>query len=159
MILLQLVLYCLLFTGIVKLAVLENPVNGLFFYPKQVQEKAIELSLGTRKTIDSRFKRFMSMFYIVMAVALVLLIGLWNHITNFKEAYLQAVLFLEVMNWYDGLIIGKLWVGHSNFWLIQGLEDIPYVQTWPQMLKKRLLPTLIWAVGAVLIAGIVVLFF
>ena len=62
MILLQLALYCLLFTGIVKLAVLGNPVNGLFFYPKQVQEKAIEIGLSTRKTIDSRFKRFMSMF-------------------------------------------------------------------------------------------------
>ncbi len=159
MILLQLALYCLLFTGIVKLAVLENPVNGLFFYPKQVQEKAIELSLSTRKTIDSRFKRFMSIFYIVMAVALVLIIGLWNHITNFKEAYLQALLFLEVMNWYDGLVIDKLWVGHSKFWLIQGLEDIPYVQTWPQILKKRLLLTLIWAVGAALIAVIVVLVF
>ena len=94
-----------------------------------------------------------------MALALVLIIGLWNHITNFKEAYLQALLFLEIMNWYDGLVIDKLWVGHSNFWLIRGLEDIPYVQTWPQMLKKRLFLTLIWAVGAIIIAGIVILVF
>ena len=126
-------------------------MNGFFFYPKQVQEKAIELGLSTRKTIDSRFKRFMSMFYIVMALALVLIIGPWNHVNNFKEAYIQALLFLEVMNWYDGLVIDKLWVGHSKFWLIPGLESIPYVQTWPQMLKKRLFLTLIWAVGAIII--------
>lgn len=99
------------------------------------------------------------MFYIAMAATLVLIIGLWNHTSSFKEAYLQALLFLEIMNWYDGLVIDKLWVGHSNFWLIRGLEDIPYVQTWPQMLKKRLFLTLIWAVGAIIIAGIVVLVF
>lgn len=53
MILLQLALYCLLFTGIVKLAVIGGPVNGLFFHPKQVQEKAIELGITSRAAIDN----------------------------------------------------------------------------------------------------------
>ena len=50
---------------------------------------------------------------------------------------LQALLFLEVMNWYDGIVIDRLWVGHSRFWIIPGMEEIPFVQTWPQVLKKR----------------------
>ncbi len=74
-------------------------------------------------------------------------------------AYLQALLFLEVMNWYDGIVIDKVWVGYSRFWLLPGCEDIPYVQTWKQVLKKRGILTLIWVVGAAVVAGIVVLMF
>lgn len=97
--------------------------------------------------------------WLAFLAALVLIIGLWNAARDFKTAYLQALLFLEVMNWYDGLVIDKLWVGHSKFWVIPALADIPYVQTWPQMLKKRLGLSLIWAVCAALPAGIAVLLF
>ena len=159
MLVLQLILYCILFTGIVKLAVIGGAVNGLFFYPKDVQERAIELGLTDRATIDRRFKRFMAIFYVGMAAALIAIIGIWNRVDDFKTAYWQALLFLEVMNWYDGLVVDKLWVGHSRFWVIPGLEAMPYVQTWRQMLKKRLFLTLIWVAGAALIAGIVVLIF
>ena len=100
----------------------------------------------------------MTEFYIVMLTAIVLIIGLWNRVYDFKTAYLQTLLFLEVMNIYDGIIIDKIWVGYSKFWLIPGCEDIPYVQTWPQVLKKRGMLTLIWIAGAAIAAGIVVLF-
>ena len=98
-------------------------------------------------------------FFLVMLGALVLIIGLWNGATSFRPAYLQALLFLEVMNWYDGIVIDKLWVGTSKFWLLPGCEDIPYVQTWKQVFKKRGILTLIWIVGAAIAAGIVVLSF
>lgn len=39
------------------------------------------------------------------------------------------------------------------------MEDLPYVQTWSQMIKKRVFLSLIWVFGAALIAGIVVLIF
>jgi len=159
MIVIQLILYCALFTAIVKLAVADSAVNGLFFYPKEVQEKAIALGLSDQQTISSRFKKFMAVFYIGMAAALVLIIGLWNHVSDFKTAYWQALLFLEVMNWYDGIVIDKLWVGYSKFWVLPGLEDVPYMQTWGQMLKKRISLSLVWAAGAALAAGIVVLLF
>ena len=101
----------------------------------------------------------MTSLYLVMLIALVLILGLWNRVADFKTAYLQALLFLEVMNWYDGLDIDKLWVGHSKFWQIPELAGLPYVQTWPQMLKKRLLLSLIWFAAAALHACIVVLLF
>ena len=81
-------------------------VNGLYFYPK-VAGGAIELGISDRATIDRRFKCFMTAFYIVMLAALVLIIGAWNGVTGFGEAYLQALLFLEVMNIYDGVVIDK----------------------------------------------------
>lgn len=41
MLLLQLILYCPLFTAMVKLAVRGSAVDGLVFYPKAVQDRAI----------------------------------------------------------------------------------------------------------------------
>ena len=43
--------------------------------------------------------------------------------------------------------------------IIPETEDIPFVQTWPQVLKKRGILTLIWLAGAAIAAGIIVLLF
>ena len=159
MIVLQFVLFCALFTLMVKLGVGNNALNGLFFYPKPVQEKVYELGLTDRETVVRKRKRFMTLFFAVMGIALVLIIGKWNKVRSFWPAYFQALLFLEVMNWYDGIVIDRLWVGHSPFWIIPGTEGIPFVQTWPQVLKKRGNLTLVWIIGAAVVAGIVVLIF
>ena len=159
MMVLQLVIYCMIFTLMVRYAVRGGAVDGLYFYPKPVQERAIEIGLATQETIKKKRKIFMTEFYIVMLAVLVLIIGLWNHVSDFKTAYLQALLFLEVMNVYDGIVIDKIWVGYSKFWLIPGCEDIPYVQTWMQVLKKGSFLAMIWVIGAAIVAGIVVLIF
>ena len=156
---LQLFLFCALFTLMVKIAVGSSPLNGLYFYPKPVQERVFALGLTDRVTVSRKRRRFMIPFFLVMATALVLIVGLWNGVHVFWPAYWQALLFLEVMNWYDGVVIDRLWVGHSRFWIIPGTEDIPFVQTWPQVLKKRGILTLIWLAGAAIAAGIIVLLF
>lgn len=157
MIVLQLMLYCALFTLMVKLGVGNDALNGLFFYPRAVQEKVYALGLTDRGTVARRRKRFMIAFFAVMAAALVLIIRFWNGIRTFLPAYAQALLFLEVMNWYDGIVIDRLWVGHSAFWVIPGTEGIPFVQTWPQVLKKRAILSVIWVAGAAIVAWIVTL--
>lgn len=101
----------------------------------------------------------MVLFYLVMLGGLLFIIGVWNGVRDFKTAYWQAMLLLEVMNWYDGIVIDKLWVGHSKFWILSGTEDIPFVQTWKQVLRKRGFLTLIWIVGSAIVGGLVVLIF
>ena len=157
-ILIQLILFCALFTALVKYAVRGGAVNGLFFYPKAVQEKAFELGLSDPETMAEKRKRFMPVFVAVMFAALLLIVGVWNRPAGFREAYVQCLLFLEVMNWYDGIVIDRLWVGHDPFWILPGTEGIPFVQTWPQVLKKRLILTVIWIVLAVIPAGIITAF-
>ena len=157
MIIVQLILYCALFTLMVKLGVGNSALNGLFFYPKPVQDKVYALGLTDRQTVERKRKRFMIAFFTVMAAALVLIVRVWNGIHAFQPAYWQALLFLEVMNWYDGIVIDRLWVGHSAFWVIPGTEGVPFVQTWPQVLKKRGILTAVWVVGAAVVAGIAIL--
>ena len=74
MIILQLLIYCLLFTAMVKIAVIGGAVNGLYFYPKEVQDRAIELGLIDRNTMNRKRKFFMIPFFIVMLAALVLIL-------------------------------------------------------------------------------------
>ena len=159
MIVLQLILFCAVFTLMVKLGVGNNALNGLYFYPKAVQERVYELGLTDKQTVKRKRIIFMTTFFIVMLVVLLLMIGLWNDVKDFPEAYLQSLLFLEVMNWYDGIVIDRLWVGHSKFWIIPGTEEIPFVQTWKQVLKKRGILTLIWIIGAAVVAALDVLIF
>lgn len=159
LLLFQLIVYCLLFTAMVKFAVRGGAINGLYFYPKPVQERAIEIGLIRQEDMERKRKAFMIPFFLVMLAALVLILGAWNRIADFKKAYLYALLFLEVMNWYDGIVIDRLWVGHSRFWVLPGTEDLPFVQTWPQVLKKRAILTVIWIAGAAVVAGIVALIF
>lgn len=159
MIFLQIFLYLLLFTGLVAFFVRDGAVNGLYFYPRPVQERAFSIGLADRDDIAQKRRRFLLVFFAALLAALLLIIGLWNGIRDFKPAYWQALLFLEVMNWYDGIVIDRLWVGHSKFWLLPGTEDLPFVQTWAQVLKKRILLTLVWVVGAALVAALIVLLF
>ena len=148
MIILQLLLFCAVFTLMVKLGVGNNALNGLYFYPKAVQERVYELGLTDRQTVKRKRILFMTAFFIVMLAVLLLIIGLWNGVRDFHAAYLQALLFLEVVNWYEGIVIDRLWVGHSKFWIIPKTQDIPFVQTWKQVLKKRGILTLISIIGA-----------
>ncbi len=153
----ELILYCLLFFALVKYAVRNGAADGLYFYPEAVQERAVRIGLSSREEIGRKRKAFMPLFFAVMAVSLVVIIRYVNGIHDFRNAYLQSLLFLQVMNWFDGIFIDRLWVGHDPFWQLQGCEDLPYVQTWPQVIKKRTMLSLIWIAGACITAGIVVL--
>lgn len=159
MLFMQLCLYCALFTAGVYAFTGGAAVNVLYFYPKPVRERAYAIGLADRKTTARSRVCFLIWFPIGMLVALLLIIGAWNDVRSFKAAYLQSLLFLEVMNWYDGIVIDRLWVGHSKFWVLPGTEDLPFVQTWPQVLKKRGILTLVWLAGAALTAALVTVIF
>ncbi len=120
----------------------------------------MELGLTTHEAIKRNSRRFMIPFLLVIFSAPILIIGLWNRASDFRSAFLQSLLFLEVMNWYDGIVIDKLWVvWHSKFRVIPELKGIPYVKTWKQILIKRGIGSLLYVVIGAVTAGIIVLIF
>ena len=52
-----------------------------------MKERAIALGLTSRESIDRKRKVFMTEFYIVMLVTLLLIIGVWNGVSDFRTAY------------------------------------------------------------------------
>lgn len=156
-ILLQLVLYCLLFIGMVKCAVRNNGLNCLYFYPKDSIAEAHNRGIADKDAVMQKGKRVMVPFCLVLVVVLVLIIGVWNGVTDFKTAYWQAYLFLVVMNWFDGIVLDRLWVAHSKVWVIHGMEGVPYIKPWKTVLIKRTAATVLYLGIAAVIAGLAIL--
>ena len=157
LVLLQIVLYCLLFVVLIKCAVRNSGLNCLYFYPKEYIDEAHKRGIADKNATMKKGSRFMIPFCIVIFVVLVMIISVWNHVTDFKTAYIQAYLFLVVMNWFDGIVIDRLWVGHSKIWIIEGMEDVPYVKPWKAVIAKRGAATVMYLIIALVVAGIVVL--
>ncbi len=157
MLFIQIVLFCLLYILMVKFAVKDCGRNCLYFYPQEYLAEAKKRGIADPDAVMKQGKRFMIPFCIILLVALLLILALWNRVTDFKTAYLQAALLLVVVNWFDALVIDRLWVGHSKIWRIEGMEGVPYVKSWKTILVKRILATVVYLVIALAVAGIVVL--
>ena len=153
--LLESILYCLVFTITVRIFAGKDARGCLYFYPKEYQEIAYERGVADREKVARSRKIFLIVFTSIMALLLVVLLKK-NGVKGFKETYLQALLFLEVMNLYDGIVIDRIWVGNDPFWKIKGMEDTPYVQTWKEAIRKRGFLALFWIFAAALIAAIVI---
>ena len=150
---LQTALHCLL----VKCAVKDSGRNCRYFYPKACLDEAQRRGIANREAEMKKGRRFMAFFCIVMLLALLAIAALWNRVSDFGTACLQTCLFLVVMNWFDGIMLDRVWVGHSKIWEIKGMEGIPYIKPWKTVLTKRGLATILYLIIALVTAGIVVL--
>ena len=90
-------------------------------------------------------------------LVLIFMIRVVNGVTDFWSAYWQSLLFLEVMNCYDGLVIDELWVRYDSFWFIEEMKDLTYVQSLKDMLRKRTILALAWIALSFVCALIIVL--
>lgn len=82
---LQNVLYCLLYALLIKCAVKNDGRNCLYFYPKDFLEEAQIRGIADKKIVMKRAKWFMIPFCIIIFVALILIISVWNHVTDLKR--------------------------------------------------------------------------
>ena len=140
----QILIYLIFFTASIKLLVLNDPVRGIFFYPKEVQRRIFELGLATKEEAKRRKVIFFTILVIGIAVLPVIFIGVWSNISDFKTAFIQAVIFLEAMNLYDGIVVDEIWVRFSKFWIITGAEDISHVKKLPFVLAERLIMSAVY---------------
>lgn len=153
----QIVLYCLLYLLLVKCVVRGSGRNCLYFYPKEYIAEAQRRGIADRDEVMKRGKRFMIPFCVIIFAVLIGIISVWNRVTDFKTAFMQAYLFLVVMNWFDGIVIDRLWVGHSKIWAVEGMEGVPYVKPWKTVLIKRGAATVLYLIVALAVAGMAVL--
>lgn len=120
LILLQLVLYCLLYILLIKCAAGNSGLRCLYFYPKAYIEEAHRRGIADKDAVMKKGRRFMTVFCLIILAVPVLIIALWNRAADFRTAYLQAALFLVAVNWFDGLAIDRLWdtvkSGASRAW-------------------------------------------
>lgn len=157
MLALQVVLFCLLYIFMVKVAVKNDDLNCLYFYPEEYIDAAVKRGLADRDEVAKRSKRFMIPFCIILFVAVIAIIAVWNGVADFKTAYFQSCVLLVNVNWFDGIVIDELWVRNSKIWRIKGMEDMLFAKPIGFMLKRRILGTIMYFIISLIIAGIVVL--
>ena len=76
---------CFVLLIICVVGITEGPVGMVFFYEKEVQDKAIELGLTTRETINKR----KTITFIALLVPLLLLVPLMVYLLNGASDYRQ----------------------------------------------------------------------
>ena len=112
-----------------------GPLGGIFFYPKAMQERTIQLGLITAKEL----KRRRTFAYVLLLLWMLLIpLGMilfvngarswWDCCWQFYALFLGAEFF-------DWLVIDTLWVALSDWWLIPGTKDLN--DTWHSPKVKR----------------------
>ena len=71
----QILIYLIFFTASIKLLVLNDPVRGIFFYPKKIRQRVFELGLTTKEEAKRRKVIFFTILVIGIAVLPVIFIG------------------------------------------------------------------------------------
>ena len=110
------------------IGIANGPVNMVFFYDKQVQDRVVENGLISKEKIRqnyNRFKLFGVLPYFVFVVASVY--GL-NKARGFLDPFLQMSAVLLIEGVFDRIFIDWWWVNHTKAWNISGTEDLkPYI--------------------------------
>ncbi|MGX7074543.1 hypothetical protein ACWOB6_08465 [Falseniella ignava] len=153
---LQVVLYCLLFTLLVTLSFRGNAINIIYFYPKSVIDKVVEFGYTDHKTVKRNKIIFYSLFVVLMFGSLILIVGSWNKINDFKQAFIQLNVFLQSWNIFDGLVMDILWTKHSKKLKIKGIKDSEYLPSVIEVIKKRMILIPVLVVAALILATIIV---
>ena len=155
LVVLEWIIMCFVLLIICVVGIANGPVGMVFFYEKEVQDKAVELGLTTRKTIKKR----KGITFVALMVPQFLLVPLMVYFVNgtedFKTAAIQMTVIYLISGLFDRLFIDWYWVGKTKAWIIPGTEDMmPYI--YEKTLIGKWVSTVIgFPVLAVLIAWVV----
>ena len=132
----------------------KSPVNMVYLYPLQVQERCVKLGLTTHNKIKrgrAIFKAICIPGYIIYSLVCVYAI-------NDARGFWQIAAFLFITNLIDRFLVDEYWVGHTKAWVIPGTEDLqPYIRFRDKVIKW-LFGTVGVAVLAAILSGIATVF-
>ena len=115
-----------LFTMIIVLVTLKNPIASVGDYPPAIRKKCMELGL-----VEERKKRFTKGDIVRKTAAMLVFIAAFswilkyfNGVQTFWQGFRDSYLIWLIIDWYDGLILDCVWFCHSRRVRIPGTEDM-----------------------------------
>ena len=112
-----------------------GPLGGIFFYPKAMQDRVIELGLITADEL----KRRRTFAYILLLAWMLLvplaMVVLVNGARSWWDCALQFYVLFLGAEFFDWLAIDTIWVALSDWRLIPGTEDLN--DTWHSIHVKK----------------------
>ena len=149
------IVMCFVLLIICVVGIANGPVGMVFFYEKEVQDKAVELGLTTREAIKKR-KGITSVALLIPQFLLVpMAVYFVNGASDFKTAAVQMTVVYLISGLFDRLFIDWYWVEKTKAWIIPGTEDMrPYI--YGKTLIGKWVSTIIgYPILSVLIAWVV----
>ena len=149
---------CFVLLIICVIGIANGPAGMVFFYEKEVQDKAIELGLTTRETITKRKRVTFAALLIPQLVLVPLAVSLINGASDFRSAAIQIMIIYLISGLFDRLFIDWYWVGKTKAWVIPGTENMmPYI--YGKTLIGKWLSTVVgYPILAVILAWVITKF-
>ena len=112
------------------IGIANGPVNMVFFYDKQVQDRVVENGLISEEKIRQNFNRFKLFGVLPYFVFVVTSVYGLNKARGFLDPFLQMSAVLLIEGVFDRIFIDWWWVNHTKAWNIPGTEDLkPYIDS------------------------------
>lgn len=132
----------------------KGPLGGIFYYPKEVQERVLELGLIEERTLKRWRNTANSVLCILVLVALYIMIVLVNRAASFWDCVWQFYVLFLGMEVFDVFAVDTLWVACSDWWDIPGTEDLRYLyQDYKTKIKVKGLKLIVMAIPLSAIVG------
>jgi len=112
-----------------------GPIGGIFFYPKAMQDRAVELGLISDRELRSRRKFAYILLLAWMFLITLIMIVLINGARSYWDCCWQFYALFLGAEFFDWLVIDTIWVALSDWWLIPGTEDLN--RTWHSVHVKQ----------------------
>lgn len=137
----------------------KSPVNLVYFYEKDVRERAVTMGLTTHEKIGMGLKTFKLCASAVFVIYLPVCVCAINGTREFIDIFLQMLAILAIEGLFDRLVIDGWWVGCTSAWIIPGTEDLmPYIPAKVHV-RKWIGMLVLYPVVAAILAGIFSLIF
>lgn len=122
------IVMCFILLIVCIVGVADGAVGSVYFFEKDVKDRAIELGMTTEENIKkgsviAGIALFVPTLFLVPAMVYFI-----NGAREFGEVFWQIAVIFWSMGLFDRLFIDWYWVGHTKTWIIPGTEDLmPYI--------------------------------
>ena len=133
------ILWIWFFVYMVIVVIRKGPVSALYFYPKEVGDKAIALGLTTRK--EMKIRKLFALILLILGDFFIpyIMITKVNSANTFMQYFIQYAILFYGMEFFDWFFVDTLWVAKTNWWIIPGLEDSNHLWHDPSLKKYKML--------------------
>lgn len=111
----------------------KGPIGGIQFYPKQVQERVVELGLITKEKIKKQAVVSMVLLFAIDLILPFIMIVCVNHAGTYWDIVWQYYVLFMGQELYDWFAVDVWWVAISDWWLIPGTEDLEHLWHDPKI--------------------------
>ena len=154
---LQMVLVTILFCAINIFSLRKGPRGFIQHYPAHIQTHAVLLGEVTRGYIITKEKFGRAGSWAIYSVAVILIIAVLNGYTEFHYLYIQAFIFMEWLNFFDGVLIEGLILHYATKLMIPGTAEMLKSSGYRVYLKRRITTALLIIPYSAVLAGIAML--